>query len=65
MGVDRVVLFRLATSERLERAVKALPGGEAGAWRASRPQPSEWPRTTCPSRLPCHCLPQTLGCRWI
>jgi proline dehydrogenase len=35
MGVDRAVLFRLATSERLERAVKALPGGEAGAWRAA------------------------------
>jgi proline dehydrogenase len=32
---DRAVLFRLATSERLERAVKALPGGEALAWRAA------------------------------
>lgn len=35
MGVDRAVLFRLATSERLERAVKAVPGGEAFAWRAA------------------------------
>jgi proline dehydrogenase len=32
---DRAVLFRLATSERLERAVKALPGGEALSWRAA------------------------------
>ncbi len=37
MGVDRAILFRLATSDRLERAVKALPGGERTAWRfASR-----------------------------
>lgn len=35
MGLDRAVLFRLATSERLERAVKALPLGEATAWRAA------------------------------
>ena len=35
MGVDRAVLFRLATSEPLERAVKAAPGGEAAAWRAA------------------------------
>ncbi len=35
MGVDRVVLFRLATSERLERTVKALPGGDTHAWRAA------------------------------
>jgi proline dehydrogenase len=34
-GLDRAVLFRLATSERLERAVKALPLGEAAAWRAA------------------------------
>lgn len=37
MGVDRAVLFRLATSRRLERAVKTMPGGETSAWRfASR-----------------------------
>lgn len=35
MGVDRAVLFRLATSERLERVVKAMPGGEAAAWRGA------------------------------
>ena len=35
MGLDRDVLFRLATSERLERAVKRAPGGEAAAWRAA------------------------------
>jgi proline dehydrogenase len=35
MGLDRAVLFRLATSERLERAIKALPLGEALAWRAA------------------------------
>jgi proline dehydrogenase len=35
MGLDRAVLFRLATSERLERAVKRAPGGEAAAWRAA------------------------------
>jgi proline dehydrogenase len=35
MGVDRTLLFRLATSERLERAVKRAPGGEAAAWRAA------------------------------
>ena len=35
MGLDRAVLFRLATSERLERAVKRSPGGEAAAWRAA------------------------------
>jgi proline dehydrogenase len=29
------VLFRLATSDGLERAVKALPLGEAAAWRAA------------------------------
>lgn len=37
MGIDRTVLFRLATNERLERTVKAFPGGEASSWRlASR-----------------------------
>ena len=35
VGLDRAVLFRLATSERLERAVKTLPLGEAAAWRAA------------------------------
>ncbi len=37
MGVSRAALFALATSERFERTVRALPGGEAAAWRkASR-----------------------------
>ena len=35
MGLDRVALFRLVTSERLERVVKRAPGGEAVAWRAA------------------------------
>ena len=35
MGASRAVLFRLATNERLERAVRAAPGGEAAAWRAA------------------------------
>src|SRR6185312_10940507 len=35
MGFDRAVLFRLATSERLERMVKRTPGGEGAAWRAA------------------------------
>jgi proline dehydrogenase len=35
MGLDRAVLFRLATSEPLEHAVKRLPGGERAAWRAA------------------------------
>jgi proline dehydrogenase len=35
MALGRAVLFRLATSERLERAVKAVPLGEAAAWRAA------------------------------
>jgi proline dehydrogenase len=35
MGIDRAVLFRLATSERLERALKRVPGGEPAAWRAA------------------------------
>jgi proline dehydrogenase len=35
VGLDRAVLFHLATSERLERAVKALPLAEAAAWRAA------------------------------
>ena len=35
MIFDRTALVRLATSERLERAVKRVPGGEAAAWRAA------------------------------
>ena len=35
MGLDRRLLFAVATSERLERAVKRVPGGEAAAWRAA------------------------------
>jgi proline dehydrogenase len=35
VGLDRVALFRLATSEKFERAVKRVPGGEAVAWRAA------------------------------
>ena len=35
MGVDRAALFHLATSERFERAVKRVPGGQAAAWRAA------------------------------
>jgi proline dehydrogenase len=35
MGIDRRVLFRLATSERLERTIKRLPGGETAAWQVA------------------------------
>ena len=35
MGIDRTLLFHLATSEGFERAVKRVPGGEAAAWRAA------------------------------
>jgi proline dehydrogenase len=35
MGLDRRIMFRLATSERLERGVKRVPGGEPAAWRAA------------------------------
>ncbi len=35
MSVDRAILFRLATSERLERAVRGIPAGERLAWRAA------------------------------
>ncbi|MGY1693839.1 MULTISPECIES: proline dehydrogenase family protein [unclassified Geodermatophilus] len=35
MGLDRAVLFRLATSGRFERAVRALPGGEELSRRAA------------------------------
>lgn len=37
VGIDRSLLFALATDERFERLVKALPGGERASWRrASR-----------------------------
>ena len=35
MSADRAILFRLATSERLERAVRRAPNGERLAWRAA------------------------------
>jgi proline dehydrogenase len=35
VGLERAVLFRVATSERLERVVRTLPLGEAAAWRAA------------------------------
>src|SRR3954470_263076 len=35
MGLGRNVLFGLATSKRLEHAVKRVPGGEPAAWRAA------------------------------
>src|SRR5215208_3480629 len=35
MGLVRSVLFHVATSERLERAVKHVPGGERAAWRSA------------------------------
>lgn len=35
MGLDRAALFALATSDRFERAVKRVPGGETAAWRAA------------------------------
>ena len=35
VGMDRAVLFRMATNEPLERLVRAAPGGEALAWRAA------------------------------
>src|SRR3954447_17490293 len=35
MGVARAALFQLARRERLERAVKRVPGGEAAAGRAA------------------------------
>jgi proline dehydrogenase len=35
MGLGRSVLFRVATSKRLERAVKGAPGGEHAAWRSA------------------------------
>jgi hypothetical protein len=35
MSIDRTMLFRLATSTRFERIVKAVPRGEDAAWRAA------------------------------
>lgn len=35
MRLDRAVLFKLATNERLEQVVKSVPGGEENAWRAA------------------------------
>ncbi len=35
MGLDRTMVFRLATSENLDRLVTAVPGGERAAWRAA------------------------------
>lgn len=35
MGLARAGLFALATSDRFERGVKRVPGGEAVAWRAA------------------------------
>ncbi|TFV52348.1 proline dehydrogenase family protein [Blastococcus sp. TF02A_35] len=35
MGLDRAVLFRMATSARLERAVRSRATGERLAWRAA------------------------------
>jgi hypothetical protein len=35
MGLGRSLLFRVATSTRLERGVKRVPGGERAAWRSA------------------------------
>ena len=35
MGLDRALLFRLATDARFERGVRAVPGGERAAWSAA------------------------------
>jgi proline dehydrogenase len=35
VNLDRAVLFRLATSTRFERTLRAMPGGEQAAWRAA------------------------------
>jgi proline dehydrogenase len=35
VGSSRSILFHLATSKRLERAVRRAPGGERAAWRAA------------------------------
>ena len=56
MGVDRAALFRLATSERLERAVKRVPGGEAAAWRAASRYVAGRSSRGRRSALPCELL---------
>jgi proline dehydrogenase len=35
VGIDRAVLLRMATSHRLERVIKTMPGGESATWRAA------------------------------
>jgi proline dehydrogenase len=35
VGLDRALLFRLATDARFERGVRAVPGGERAAWSAA------------------------------
>jgi proline dehydrogenase len=35
VGIDRRLLFNLATSNRFERSVRAVPGGAGVAWRAA------------------------------
>ncbi|MCA1655492.1 MAG: proline dehydrogenase, partial [Pseudonocardiaceae bacterium] len=35
MSIDRAILFRLATSTRLEHAVRSVPRGRELAWRAA------------------------------
>src|SRR5918994_2779410 len=35
MGLGRNVLFRVATSKRLERGLRRVPGGEHAAWRSA------------------------------
>jgi proline dehydrogenase len=42
MGLGRSVLFRVATSKRLERAVKRAPGGERAAWRSASRYVASW-----------------------
>ncbi len=35
VGIDRTILFKMATSDRLERSIKSVPGGEDATWRAA------------------------------
>jgi proline dehydrogenase len=35
MGIDRGALLRVATSPRLERVMRTMPGGESASWRAA------------------------------
>lgn len=35
VSIDRTLLFNLATSTRLERSIKAVPGGDEVTWRAA------------------------------